>query len=86
MNKGCSQKKPIDCLTNNIIERLKVGSIETSLDNLMCVSNPRNSTFDELRFHGDERLITRRLMYHINDDILERLNNGLFVGVCMNQM
>ena len=50
----------------------------------MYVSNTLNGDFDELLFDGDERLITRRRIYFINDDIVERLNNGSIVDVYTN--
>ena len=40
-------KQPIDFLTNNIIERLKVSSIEKSVGNLQCVSNQRELAYGE---------------------------------------
>ena len=52
----------------------------------MYKSNNQNADFDYLPFDGDESLITRRLIYHINDDIVEMLNNGFIVYVNMNQM
>ena len=52
----------------------------------MYVSNPQNSGFYDLPFDGDERLITRRQIYRINDNIKERLNNGLIVDVYTNKM
>ena len=55
-------------------------------DKSMCVSNHQNADFDDLTFDGDQRLITRKQIYCINDDILERLNNGLIVHVYKNQM
>ena len=45
------------------------------LDNWMHEGNPRNPDFYYFHFDGDERLITRQQIYHINDDIVERLNN-----------
>ena len=52
----------------------------------MYVINPRNADFDDLTFDSDENLITRRRIYSINDDIVERLNNGLIVNVYTNQI
>ena len=52
----------------------------------MCVSNPQNSDLDDLCFDGDQRLITRKLIYRINNNIVERLNNGLTVDVYTNCM
>ena len=50
----------IDCITNNKVERLKVGSIKGSLDDRRYKSNHQNSDFDDLPFDGDKRLISRR--------------------------
>ena len=47
----------------------------------MCVSNPQIFDFDDLPFYGDQRLINGQQIYLINDDIVERLNNGLIVDV-----
>ena len=61
----------------------------------MYVSNNQNYEFDDLLFNGDERLINIRLIYCINDDILEmfkngyiieRLNNVLVVDIYTNRM
>ena len=52
----------------------------------MYVSNPRNADFDELLFYGDQRLISGRRIYCINDDIIERLNNGSIVDIHMNRI
>ena len=50
----------------------------------MYESNDRNANFNVLPFYGDKSLITRQLIYFIDDDIIERLNNGLIVGVYRN--
>ena len=50
----------------------------------MYVSNPQNSDFGYLPFDGDQRLITGQRIYLVNDDIVERLENGLIVDVYMN--
>ena len=81
MNNGCSTKKTIDCLTDNIVERLKVSLIERSFHNQIYESNTRNSDFYYSTFDGDERLITRRQIYHINDIIVFRLSNGFSVYI-----
>ena len=47
----------------------------------MYRSNHRNADFGDLSFDGDKRLITRRQIYHINDDIVFKLNNILSVEV-----
>ena len=39
-------KLPIDFLTSNIIERLKVGSVEQSFYNKIYEINPQNNDFD----------------------------------------
>ena len=52
----------------------------------MYKSNPQNSDFDDLPFDGDERLITRWQINRINDDVIERLNNGLIVDVYTNKI
>ena len=50
----------------------------------MYGSNPRNDDLDDLHFDGGQRLITRRTIYRVNDDTIERLNNGLIVDVYKN--
>ena len=50
----------------------------------MCVINPKNADFYDLHFDCDQRLITRRQIYCIHDDIVEILNNGLIVDVYAN--
>ena len=60
---------------------LKVSLIERSLYNIIYESNPRNDNFGDLRFDGDRSLITRRKIYHINNDIIFGLNNGSIVYV-----
>ena len=52
----------------------------------MYVSNPQNSDFNDLTFDGDQRLITGRQIYFVNDDIVERLNNGFIVDIYTNQI
>ena len=52
----------------------------------MYKSNPQNSDFDDLPFDGDERLSTIFQINIINDDIIERLNNGLLVDVYTNEI
>ena len=47
--------------------------IKQSFDNWMYESNPPNSDFDSLPFDGDEILITRRQIYCLNYDIIEKL-------------
>ena len=79
-------KWPIDCLTNNSVERLKVCSIKQLLDNRIYESNPWNANFDDLTFDGDDRLISRQWLYRINDDIVFRLINSLIVYIKTNQM
>ena len=48
--------------------------------------NPRNPDFYYLPFDGYQRLITRHQICHVNDDIVEMLNNGPIVDIYMNQM
>ena len=52
----------------------------------MCVSNPWNEDFDDLYFYGDQMLITEQWMYHVNDYIVERFNNGSNFDVSTNLM
>ena len=72
-------KQPIDSLTDNILERLKVSLIKRSFDNRIYESNPQNTNFNYLTFDGNKRLIIRRQIYHINDDIIFGMNNGFSV-------
>ena len=67
---------PIYIVTNNIVERLKVSSIKISLDKRLYESNPQNANFDDFPFDGDERLIGRKWIFCINDDIVFRLINS----------
>ena len=53
------KERPIYCLTNNKVERLKVSSIEGSIDNRKYESSPQNDNFYDLPFDGDERLIAK---------------------------
>ena len=52
----------------------------------MYVRNPQNADFGELHSDGDQRLITKRWIYCIKDNIVERLNNSSFVDVYMKWM
>ena len=52
-------KQPINSLTDNSVERLKVNSIKRLLDNIIYESNPQNTDFDDLPFDGDEGWIAR---------------------------
>ena len=74
-------KRPIYCLTNNIVESLKVSLIKWLFDHIIYEINPPNADFDDVPFGGDESLIPRRRLYCINDNILFRLKNGLAVDV-----
>ena len=58
------------CLTNNKVEHFKVSSIERSLDNKGYKINHRNTDFGDLHFDGDQSLIARRRLYHINNIIV----------------
>ena len=71
---------------DNTIEVLKFSLIKRLFDNIIYKSNPLNYDFDYLIFDCDERLITRRQIHYINDDIVERLKNSSSVYVKMNQM
>ena len=46
-------RQPIDSLTYNSEERLKVDPIERPLDNIRYKSNPWYANFDYLSFDGD---------------------------------
>ena len=74
-------KLPIDCLTDNIVERLKVSLTKQCFDNRIYEGNTQNYDFNDLSFDGDERLITRRQLYRINGNIIFRLNNGSSVDI-----
>ena len=74
-------KQTIDCLTDNIVEILKVSLIEWLSDNKIYERNNWNDDFDDLTFDGDERLIDRRQLYSINDDIVFRLIKGSSIHV-----
>ena len=52
----------------------------------MYESNTKNANFYDLPFYGDERLIYGRRIYCVNDDIVERLNNGLNIDIYANWM
>ena len=73
--------QPIDSLTYNSVERFKVSLIKQSLGNIIYESNPQNSDFGDLPFDSDEILIAKRWVYHINDDIVFNLFNGLSLYV-----
>ena len=65
---------------------LNVGSIWQSFDNLLYESNTINASFIDLPFDGDERLITKWQIYFINGDVIEWLNNGSIIDLCINRM
>ena len=73
-------------LTYNIVERLKVSSTEQYFDNRMYESYPQNDDFFALSFDGDQRLISWRRIYSVNDDIVFCLNNGSIVYMYTNIM
>ena len=50
-------KRPIDLLTDNNAERLKVNSIEQLLYNRIFEMNHQNANFDDLPFDGDDGFI-----------------------------
>ena len=52
----------------------------------MYEGNPRNADFDDLTFDGDQRLIYGWQIYRVNEDIVERLDNGSIFDVYTNQM
>ena len=70
-------KLPIDRLTGNIVERLKVSSIKWLFDNIIYKSYPLNDDYGDIYFGSDVSLITRLWLYCINCDIIFMLNNGL---------
>ena len=65
-------ERPIYCLTDNNVEMLKVSLIKRWLDNIRHKSNPQNADFDDLPFDGNERLIVRLRLYHIEDNVVFR--------------
>ena len=56
-------KQPIDCLNDNIVERLKVSYIERSFDSRIYESNTQNDDLNYLPFDGDERLGNKYIVY-----------------------
>ena len=60
--------------------------IGQNVDDIMYESNNINAGFNDLKFGDDERLITRRHLCSITDDIIERLNNDLIIELYMNIM
>ena len=60
---------------------MKVSLIKLLLDKIIYESNPQNADFDDLHLDGNGRLITRRRIYRINDDIVFGLNNDSIVYV-----
>ena len=52
----------------------------------MYASSPENANFDHFPFDGDQRLITGRIIYNVNNDIVKRFNNFFIVAIYMNQM
>ena len=60
--------------------------MEQSLDNRIYQSNHQNDDFGSLPFDGDERLISRLQLYHINYIIVFSYLNGLSVCIKTNQM
>ena len=79
-------KRPIYCLTNSIIERLKFILIVRSFDNRIYEINPQNTNIHDSPFDGYEKFITRLPLYHIHDDIVLSLNNSLIITVYTIQM
>ena len=74
-------KWPIDSVTDNSAERLKVSLTKQLLDNRIYDSNPRNDNLNDLPFDGDESLINIWWLYRKNNNIIFRLINGLSVYV-----
>ena len=74
-------KQPIDCLTDNSVEMVKVSLIGQSLDNRRYGSNHQNYDPGDLPCDGDENLIARRQIYCVDDGIILRLINGSSVYV-----
>ena len=70
------KKQPIYCLTGNSVEILKISLIEWLICNIIYRINPWNANFDDISFDDEKRLIARRRLCHINDDIIFRLING----------
>ena len=56
-------KTPIDNLTDNILETLKISSINQPFDDRIYEINTQNADFNDLPFNGDERLTTRWWIY-----------------------
>ena len=50
-------EQPIDCLTDNKVESLRVGLIEQFFDNRRYEINSQNSDFNDLTFYGNDMLI-----------------------------
>ena len=75
------KKLPINRLTDNIVERLKVSLIKKIFDNRIYESNPQNIDFENLPFDVDKRLITRLLLYCIDYDIIFKLKNVLITYI-----
>ena len=69
-------KRPIDNLTDNSVERLKVSSVEWSLGNKIYKSNHQNADLDDLPWNGDERLIAIWPIDSINGDVVFISYNG----------
>ena len=81
INKGCFAERPIEILTENILESLKVSFIGKMLDNRRYEKYPRNDDFNDLTFDGGGRLITKKKLCHIYDDTVFSYINGLRVDV-----
>ena len=58
-------KRPIGCLIDDIVEILKVSSIEQFFDDWIYVGNPWNYDLYDLRFNDDKRLITGWWIYSV---------------------
>ena len=69
-------KQPINSLTDNSVERLKVNSIKRLLDNIIYKSNSLYANFYYLPFDRNESWVARRKLYPINDNIVLQFING----------
>ena len=65
---------------------LKISSTKQSLDNIRYESNPHYADFGDFSFDGDERLITIRQLYFINEKIVFSYINGSIFYVYTNRM
>ena len=52
----------------------------------MYESIPQNPDFGDLYLYDDQRLINRRWIYRVNEDIVLRLNNSSIFDVYTNHL